>query len=90
MGAIFTTAGANYVLSSKLPASHVYTFAEIMNTYCSIVIIIMMALLAIVPTVILKDGKTEWMERKLNNSIMVTMFILFITTTMLLIWAALH
>lgn len=90
VGAIFTTAGANYVLSSKLPASHVYTFAEIMNTYCSIVIIIMMALLAIVPTVILKDGKTEWLEKKLNNSIMVTMFILFITTTILLNWAALH
>jgi hypothetical protein len=90
VGAIFTTAGANYVLSSKLPASHVYTFAEIMNTYCSIVIIIMMALLAIVPTVILKDGKTELLEKKLNNSIMVTMFILFITTTILFNWAALH
>jgi hypothetical protein len=50
----------------------------------------MMALLAIVPSVILKDGKTEWIERKLNNSIMVTMFILFITTTILLNWAALH
>jgi hypothetical protein len=90
VGAIFTTAGANYILSSKLPASHVYTFAEIMNTYCSVVIIIMMALLAIVPAVIIKDGKVEVIEKKLNNTIMTVMFILFITTTVLLNWAVLH
>lgn len=90
VGAIFTTAGANYILSSKLPASHVFTYAEIMNTYCSIVIIIMMALLAIVPAVIIKDGKVEKNEKKLNNIIMLSMFVLFITTTILLNWAVLH
>lgn len=89
VGAIFTTAGANYILASKLPASHVYTFAEIMNTYCSIVIIIMMALLAIVPAVIMKDGKSEKIEKRLNNAIMISMFLMFIITTALLNWAVL-
>jgi hypothetical protein len=90
VGAIFTTAGANYILASKLPASHVYTFAEIINTYCSIVIIIMMALLAIVPAVIMKDGKSEKIEKRLNNAIMISMFLIFIITTALLNWAVLN
>jgi hypothetical protein len=48
-----------------------------------------MALLAIVPAVIMKDGKSEKIEKRLNNAIMISMFILFILTTSLLNWAVL-
>lgn len=89
VGALFTTAGANYILSTKLPASNIYTLAEIINTFCMIVIIIMMALLAIVPSVIFKDGKVDKVEKRLNDLITLSMFAFFIVINTLVAWTAL-
>lgn len=89
VGALFTTAGANYILSSKLPASNIYTLAEIINTSCMVVIIIMMALLAVVPSVIFNDGKIDKVEKRLNNLITLSMFAFFIVINTLVAWTAL-
>ncbi len=89
VGALFTTAGANYILSSKLPASNVYTLAEIINTSCMAIIIIMMALLAVVPTVIFKDGIIDKVEKRLNDLITLSMFAFFIVINTLVAWTAL-
>jgi hypothetical protein len=89
VGALFTTAGANYILSTKLPASNIYTLAEIINTFCMIVIIIMMALLAVVPSVIFKDGKIDSIEKRLNDLITLSMFVFFILINTLVAWTAL-
>jgi hypothetical protein len=90
VGALFTTAGANYILSTKLPASNIYTLAEIINTFCMIVIIIMMALLAVVPSVIFKDGKIDKVEKRLNDLITLSMFAFFIVINTLVAWTALQ
>ena len=89
VGALFTTAGANYILSTKLPASNIYSLAEIINTFCMIVIIIMMALLAVVPTVVFKDGKIDSVEKRLNDLITLSMFVFFILINNLVAWTAL-
>jgi hypothetical protein len=89
VGALFTTAGANYILSSKLPASNIYTLAEIINTSCMAIIIIMMALLAVVPTVIFKDGIIDKVEKRLNDLITLSMFAFFILINTLVAWTAL-
>ena len=89
VGALFTTAGANYILSSKLPASNIYTLAEIINTSCMAIIIIMMALLALVPTVIFKDGVIDKIEKRLNDLITLSMFAFFILINTLVAWTAL-
>lgn len=89
VGALFTTAGANYILSSTLPASNTYTLAEIINTSCMVTIIIMMALLAVVPTVIFKDGIIDKVEKRLNDLITLSMFAFFIVINTLITWTAL-
>ena len=89
VGALFTTAGANYILSSKLPASNIYTLAEIINTSCMAIIIIMMALLAVVPSVIFKDGTIDKVEKRLNDLITLSMFAFFIVINTLVAWTAL-
>jgi hypothetical protein len=88
VGALFTTAGANYILAQKLPPTNNYTLAEIINTSCMIIIIIMMSLLAILPRVIFKDGKIDSVERRLNNLITLFMFMFFILNNILLSWTA--
>ena len=88
VGALFTTAGANYILAQKLPPTNNYTLAEIINTSCMIIIIIMMSLLAILPSVIFKDGKIDSVERRLNNLITLVMFMFFILNNILLSWTA--
>jgi hypothetical protein len=88
VGALFTTAGANYILSSKLPASNIYTLAEIINTSCMAIIIIMMALLAVVPSVIFKDGTIDKVEKRLNDLITLSMFAFFIVINTLVAWSA--
>lgn len=90
VGALFTTAGANYILSTKLPATNIYTLAEIINTFCMIVIIVMMALLAIVPTVIFKDGKLDKTEKRLNDLITLSMFVFFVIINTLIAGTALQ
>jgi hypothetical protein len=53
------------------------------------IIIIMMSLLAVLPSVIFKDGKIDSVERRLNNMITLFMFAFFIITNILLSWTAL-
>ena len=89
VGALFTTAGANYILAQKLPPTNSYTLAELINTVCMVIIIIMMSLLAVLPSVIFKDGKIDSVERRLNNMITLFMFAFFIITNILLSWTAL-
>jgi hypothetical protein len=90
VGALFTTAGANYILSTKLPATNIYTLAEIINTFCMVVIIVMMALLAVVPSVIFKDGKLDKTEKRLNDLITLSMFVFFIIINTLIAGTALQ
>jgi len=78
VGALFTTAGANYILAQKLPTVEIFTFAEIINTVCLCIIVLMMALLAILPTVIFADGKADAYEKKMNRRINMTCFLYFI------------
>ena len=89
VGALFTTAGANYILAQKLPPTNSYTLAELINTFCMVIIIIMMSLLAVLPSVIFKDGIIDKVERRLNNMITLSMFAFFIITNILLSWTAL-
>ena len=89
VGALFTTAGANYILAQKLPPTNNYTLAEIINTTCMVVIILMMSLLAILPSVIFKDGMIDNLEKRLNNLIILVMFIFFIVINILLAGTAL-
>jgi len=85
-GALFTTAGANYILASKLPATNIYSLAEIINTLCVVIIIIMMGLLAVLPSVIFKDGIVDSFEKKMNRLINITMFSFFLLINSLLIY----
>jgi uncharacterized protein (UPF0333 family) len=89
VGALFTTAGANYILAQKLPATNGYTLAEIINTFCMVIIIVMMSLLAVLPSIIFKDGVIDSVEKKFNNMITVAMFFFFIVINILLTWTAL-
>jgi hypothetical protein len=90
VGALFTTAGANYVLAQKLPAVEIFTFAEIINTVCLVIIVLMMALLAILPAVIFADGKADAFEKKMNRRINMMCFIFFIIINVLLASIALQ
>ena len=87
-GALFTTAGANYILASKLPATNFYSLAEIINTFCVVIIIIMMGLLAVLPSVIFKDGIIDAFEKRMNRLINITMFSFFLLVNTLLIYFA--
>jgi hypothetical protein len=89
VGALFTTAGANYILAQKLPPTNNYTLAELINTFCMIIIIVMMALLAVLPSVIFKDGIVDKVEKRLNNMIILSMFVFFILTNILVTMTAL-
>jgi hypothetical protein len=90
VGALFTTAGANYILSSKLPATNIYSLAELINAFCVVVIIIMMALLAILPAIIFKDGQIDTFEKRMNMVINVTMFAFFIIINSILIYVSIN
>ena len=86
VGALFTTAGANYILSAKLPATNIYSLAEIINAFCVIIIIIMMGLLAVLPSVIFKDGLIDSFEKKMNRLINITVFMFFLLINSILIY----
>ena len=90
VGALFTTAGANYILASKLPATNIYSLAELINAFCVVVIIIMMALLAILPAIIFKDGQIDTFEKRMNMVINVTMFTFFIIINSILIYVSIN
>jgi hypothetical protein len=86
VGALFTTAGANYILAAKLPATNIYSLAEIINAFCVIIIIIMMGLLAVLPSVIFKDGLIDSFEKKMNRLINITVFMFFLLINSILIY----
>jgi len=86
VGALFTTAGANYILSAKLPATNIYSLAEIINAFCVIIIIIMMGLLAVLPSVIFKDGLIDSFEKRMNRLINITVFSFFLLINTILIY----
>lgn len=90
VGALFTTAGANYILAQKLPAVEIFTFAEIINTVCLVIIVLMMALLAILPSIIFADGKADPYEKKLNRRINITCFSFFVVINFLLTFIVLQ
>ena len=90
VGALFTTAGANYILASKLPATNIYSLAELINAFCVVVIIIMMGLLAILPAVIFKDGLIDTFEKRMNRLIYMTMFAFFIIINSILIYVSIN
>jgi len=90
VGALFTTAGANYILAQKLPATNSYTLAEIINTFCIVIIIIMMSLLAVLPSIIFKDGQIDNFEKRMNNIILLTMFFFFALINIVLTYTALN
>ena len=89
VGALFTTAGANYILAQKLPPTNSYTLAEIINTFCMVIIIIMMSLLAVLPSIIFNDGQIDNFEKRINNMITLTMFFFFALINILLTYTAL-
>ena len=89
VGALFTTAGANYILASKLPATNIYSLAEIINAFCVVTIIIMMSLLAILPSVIFKDGIIDSFEKRMNRLINITVFAFFLLINSILIYFSL-
>ena len=55
-----------------------------------IVIIVMMALLAVVPSVIFKDGTLDKTEKRLNDLITLSMFAFFIIINTLIAGTALQ
>lgn len=90
VGALFTTAGANYILASKLPPTNSYSLAEIINAFCVVVILTMMALLAILPAVIYKDGVIDSFEKKMNKIINFTVFSFFLLINTILIYVSIN
>ncbi len=90
VGALFTTAGANYIFASKLPELEVYSFAEIINIVSLAVIIVMIALLAILPVVIQRNGVIDVFEKRLMRRINVILFSFFITINFCLMWVAIY
>ncbi|NBW02610.1 MAG: hypothetical protein EBR87_02685 [Cytophagia bacterium] len=90
VAALFTTAGANYILASKLPPTNNYSLGEIINAFCVVVILTMMALLAILPAVIYKDGVIDSFEKKMNKIINFTVFFFFLLINTILIYVSIN
>ena len=60
--------------------------AEIIKSLCVVIIIIMMGLLAVLPSVIFKDGIIDTFEKRMNRLINLTMFSFFLLINSLLIY----
>lgn len=90
VGALFTAAGGSYILASKLPATNIFSLAEIINSFCIVLIIVMMAILGILPSLIFKDGIIDSFEKKMTRLINLTMFGFFILINTLLIYFAIR
>lgn len=85
VGALFTAAGGSYILASKLPTTNIFSLAEIINSFCIISIVAMIALLGILPSLIFKDGVIDSFEKKMIMLINLAMFSFFILINTLLI-----
>jgi hypothetical protein len=88
VGALFTAAGGSYILASKLPSTNIFSLAEIINSFCIVLIVTMMALLGILPSLIFKDGIIDPFEKKMTRLINLAMFSFFILINTLLIYFA--
>ena len=88
VGALFTAAGGSYILASKLPATNIFSLAEIINSFCIVLIVVMMAMLGILPSLIFKDGLIDSFEKKMTRMINLAMFVFFILINTLLIYFA--
>ena len=89
VGALFTAAGGSYILASKLPSTNVFSLAEIINAFCIVLIVAMIAILGILPSLIFKDGVIDSFEKKMIRVINLVMFIFFILINSSLIYFAL-
>ena len=89
VGALFTAAGGSYILASKLPSTNIFSLAEIINSFCIVLIVAMIAILGILPSLIFKDGVIDAFEKKMTRLINLTMFSFFILVNTLLIYFAL-
>ncbi len=89
VGALFTAAGGSYILASKLPSTNVFSLAEIINAFCIVLIVAMIAILGILPSLIFKDGVIDSFEKKMIRLINLVMFIFFILINSSLIYFAL-
>ena len=88
VGALFTAAGGSYILASKLPSTNIFSLAEIINSFCIVLIVVMIAILGILPSLIFKDGVKDAFEKKMTRLINLTMFLFFILINTLLIYFA--
>lgn len=88
VGALFTAAGGSYILASKLPSTNIFSLAEIINSFCIVLIVAMIAILGILPSLIFKDGVIDAFEKKMIRLINLTMFSFFILVNTLLIYFA--
>ena len=88
VGALFTAAGGSYILASKLPSTNIFSLAEIINSFCIVLIVAMIAILGILPSLIFKDGVIDAFEKKMTRLINLTMFSFFILVNTLLIYFA--
>ena len=89
VGALFTAAGGSYILASKLPSTNVFSLAEIINAFCIVLIVAMIAILGILPALIFKDGVIDSFEKKMTRLINLAMFLFFIVINSSLIYFAL-
>ncbi len=90
VGALFTAAGGSYILASKLPPTNIFSLAEIINSFCIVLIVAMIAILGILPSLIFKDGVIDPFEKKMTRLINLTMFSFFIVINGLLIYFAIN
>lgn len=90
VGALFTTAGANFILMSKLPALQVYSFAEILYAMCQVVILLMIVFLAILPRITAVDNRPDFFEKKMHLAIHSSLLLFTIVLNILLIKVALQ
>ena len=88
VGALFTAAGGSYILASKLPSTNIFSLAEIINSFCIVLIVAMISILGILPSIIFKDGVIDAFEKKMTRLINLTMFLFFILVNTLLIYFA--
>ena len=88
VGALFTAAGGSYILASKLPSTNVFSLAEIINAYCIVLIVSMIAILGVLPSLIFKDGVIDSFEKKMTRLINLAMFLFFILINSTLIYFA--
>jgi len=88
VGALFTAAGGSYIIASKLPSTNIFSLAEIINAFCIIIIVAMIALLGILPSIIFKDGVIDSFEKKMTRLINLAMFTFFLSINALLVYFA--